>query len=106
MREDAIVLYGFPTREERDCFELLLGAHGVGPAVALALLSVLSPAALRRAVLSDDADALTLVPGIGKKTAARLVMELAPRFEAAVEMAPSDGAEPADLGPGGVGRPS
>jgi holliday junction DNA helicase RuvA len=86
VREDAIILYGFPTREERDCFELLLGAHGVGPSVALALLSVLSPAALRRAVLSEDADALMLVPGIGKKTAARLVMELAQRFEVAPEM--------------------
>ena len=70
-------------REERDCFELLLGAHGVGPAVAVALLSVLSPAALRRAVLTEDADALTLVPGIGKPTAARLIIELTPRFEAA-----------------------
>jgi holliday junction DNA helicase RuvA len=86
VREDAIVLYGFPTREERDCFELLLGAHGVGPSVGVALLSVLSPAALRRAVLAGDADALTLVPGIGKKTAARLVMELAPRFEAVPEV--------------------
>ncbi|HUB70442.1 MAG TPA: Holliday junction branch migration protein RuvA [Acidimicrobiales bacterium] len=82
-REDALILYGFPTREERDCFELLLNAHGVGPALAVAIVSVLSPAALRRAVLGDDADALTLVPGIGKKTAARLVLELAPRFEAA-----------------------
>jgi holliday junction DNA helicase RuvA len=89
VREDAIVLYGFPSREERDCFELLLGAHGVGPSVGVALLSVLSPAALRRAVLSGDADALTLVPGIGKKTAARLVLELAPRFEAAAEAGPS-----------------
>ena len=83
VREDAIVLYGFPSRDERDCFELLLGAHGVGPAVAVALLSVLSPAALQRAVLNDDADALTLVPGIGKKTAARLILELNTRFEAA-----------------------
>ncbi len=91
VREDAILLYGFPSKEERDCFELLLGAHGVGPSVGVALLSVLSPAALRRAVVSGDADALTLVPGIGKKTAARLVMELAPRFEAVVEMAPSNG---------------
>jgi Holliday junction DNA helicase RuvA len=82
VREDAILLYGFPSREERECFEVLLGAHGVGPAVALAVLSVLSPAALRRAVLSEDADALMLVPGIGKKTAARLLMELGPRFEA------------------------
>ena len=102
VREDAMVLYGFPSREERDCFELLLGAHGVGPAVALALLSVLSPAALRRAVLNNDEDALTLVPGIGKKTAARLVMELAPRFEAAAMAEGSASAHPV-FGPGGVG---
>src|SRR5580698_7134635 len=73
VREDAMVLYGFPSREERDCFELLLGAHGVGPALAVTLLSVLSPATLRRAVLGQDVDALTLVPGIGNKTAARLI---------------------------------
>jgi Holliday junction DNA helicase RuvA len=101
VREDAMVLYGFPSREERDCFELLLGAHGVGPAVALALLSVLSPAALRRAVLNNDEDALTLVPGIGKKTAARLVMELAPRFEAAAMAEGSGSAHPV-FGPGGA----
>ena len=81
VREDAIVLYGFPTREERVCFEALLGTHGVGPAVALAILSVHSPAALRRAVAIDDADALTLVPGIGKKTAARLLLELKARLD-------------------------
>jgi len=104
VRDDAIVLYGFPSREERECFELLLGAHGVGPAVALGLLSVLSPAALRRAVLSGDADALMLVPGIGKKTAARLIMELGPRFEAV-----AGGAEPSGVpaatygGPAGAG---
>jgi holliday junction DNA helicase RuvA len=80
VREDAIILYGFPTREERGCFEELIGAHGVGPAVALALLSVHSPAALQRAVESDDADALMLVPGIGKKTATRLLMELKSRL--------------------------
>ncbi len=80
VREDAIVLYGFPTREERSCFEELIGAHGVGPAVALAMLSVHSPAALQRAVESDDADALMLVPGIGKKTATRLLMELKSRL--------------------------
>ncbi len=82
VREDAIILYGFPTRDERACFEMLIGAHGVGPAVALALLSVHSPAALRRAVAHDDSDALMLVPGIGKKTAVRLLMELKSRFEA------------------------
>lgn len=82
VREDAIILYGFPTRDERACFEMLIGAHGVGPAVALALLSVHTPAALRRAVAQEDADALMLVPGIGKKTAVRLLMELKSRFEA------------------------
>jgi Holliday junction DNA helicase RuvA len=81
VREDALVLYGFPTREERVCFEALIGAHGVGPAVALALLSVHSPLAIQRAVLGDDADALMLVPGIGKKTAIRLMVELKARLD-------------------------
>jgi Holliday junction DNA helicase RuvA len=80
VREDAIVLYGFPTGEEKDCFETLIGAHGVGPAVALALLSVHSPRALRRAVLAGDRGALTTVPGVGPKTAARLLVELKARF--------------------------
>ncbi len=81
VREDAIVLYGFPSRDERVCFEALIGAHGVGPAVALALLSVHSPAALQRAVITDDADALMLVPGVGKKTAVRLLIELKARLD-------------------------
>jgi holliday junction DNA helicase RuvA len=81
VRDDAIILYGFPGRDERGCFETLIGTHGVGPAVALALLSVHSPAGLRRAVATDDVDALTLVPGIGKKTAARLLIELKTRLE-------------------------
>lgn len=93
VREDAIVLYGFPTKEERDCFELLIGAHGVGPGVGVTLLSVHSPAALRRAVAGEDLDALMLVPGIGKKTAARLVIELKSRL-----------GEGADSGPSVVGR--
>jgi Holliday junction DNA helicase RuvA len=81
VREDALVLYGFPTLDERVCFEALIGAHGVGPAVALALLSVHSPLALQRAVLAEDADALMLVPGIGKKTATRLIIELKTRLD-------------------------
>lgn len=81
VREDAIVLYGFPSRDERACFEVLIGTHGVGPAVALAILSVHSPSGLRRAVATDDVDALTLVPGIGKKTAARLLLELKAKLE-------------------------
>ena len=98
VREDAIVLYGFPSREERACFEALIGAHGVGPAVALALLSVHSPGALRRAVATEDLDALILVPGIGKKTAARLVIELKSRLDIDV-----DGAELVAVGADHVG---
>src|SRR5207248_5474470 len=81
VREDAMVLYGFATRDERACFEALIGAHGVGPALALAILSVHSPAALRRALLDDDVAALTLVPGVGKKTAARLLLDLKARLD-------------------------
>ncbi len=81
VREDALVLYGFATREERDCFEALLGARGVGPALALAILSALSPGALRQALATDDADALTMVPGVGRKTATRLLVELKSRLE-------------------------
>ena len=98
------MLYGFPSRDERDCFEVLLGAHGVGPAVAVALLSVLSPATLRRAVLSGDADALTLVPGIGKKTAARLVMELTTRFETMADLGAAGLSNGSLAGPGLMAR--
>ncbi|HVA74940.1 MAG TPA: Holliday junction branch migration protein RuvA [Acidimicrobiales bacterium] len=82
VREDAFTLYGFPSRDERQCFEVLIATHGVGPSVALAMLSVHTPAALRRAVAQDDADALMLVPGIGRKTAVRLIVELQSKFEA------------------------
>ena len=81
VREDALTLYGFPTRDELQCFEGLLGAHGVGPALALAILSAHTPTSLRRVLLEDDADALTLVPGVGKKTAARLLIELKSRLQ-------------------------
>ena len=80
VREDALVLYGFASADERVAFEALIATHGIGPAVALNILSVHSPVALRRAVSTDDVDALTLVPGIGKKTAARLLLELKSRL--------------------------
>ena len=76
VREDSETLYGFATIAERRVFESLISAHGVGPALGLAVLSVHGPDALRRAVAEDDVAALCLVPGVGKKTAARLVMEL------------------------------
>lgn len=81
IREDAQQLFGFSTRDERICFEALLGAHGVGPALALAILSVHQPDVLRTSVATDDVDALTLVPGVGKKTAARLLLELKSRLD-------------------------
>jgi len=81
VREDALTLYGFATRDERACFEALLGAHGVGPALALAILGVHRPDALRSAVADDDVDALCLVPGVGKKTATRLLLELKSRLD-------------------------
>jgi Holliday junction DNA helicase RuvA len=81
VREDALTLYGFPTLDERACFEALLGAHGVGPALALAILSVHRPSTLRQALADDDVDALCLVPGVGKKTAARLLLELKSRLD-------------------------
>lgn len=81
VREDADVLYGFATRDERATFEALIGAHGVGPALALAILSVHEPLALRRVLADDDVSALCLVPGVGKKTAARLLVELKSRLE-------------------------
>ncbi len=84
VREDALVLYGFPTRDERDTFEALLIANGVGPKLALAVLSVHSPAALRRALVEDDLDALTLVTGVGKRTAQRLLIELKARLDVPV----------------------
>lgn len=81
VREDAEALFGFASRDERVCFEALIGAHGVGPALALAILSVHEPPALRRVLADDDVAALCLVPGVGRKTAARLLVELKSRLD-------------------------
>ena len=81
VREDADTLYGFATKDERDAFEALLGAHGVGPGLAMAILSVHPPANLVRVLADDDVAALCLVPGVGKKTAARLLIELKSRLQ-------------------------
>ncbi len=101
VREDAIVLYGFPSRDERAAFEALIGAHGVGPALALALLSVHTPAALRRIVATEDVDALCLVPGIGRKTASRLLIELKARLDLELDL-DVGGPVPAAPGPPGA----
>jgi Holliday junction DNA helicase RuvA len=81
VRESAITLYGFASAEERAAFELLLGAHGVGPGLALAILSIYDPVELAEVIATGNVDGLKLVPGIGQKTAARLLVELQARFD-------------------------
>jgi Holliday junction DNA helicase RuvA len=76
VREDSLTLYGFETDDERELFELLQTASGVGPKVAQGVLAVHSPDAVRRALVTEDLTALTLVPGIGRKGAQRMVLEL------------------------------
>lgn len=100
VREDALTLYGFATDDERDVFELVQTASGVGPRLALAMLGVFTPDALRRAVAAEDVTALTRVPGIGRKGAQRIVLELAGRLGA-----PGTGAQATGGGglPGGEG---
>jgi Holliday junction DNA helicase RuvA len=91
VRDDAMVLYGFASADERTAFDLLISVSGVGPKMALAVLSLLTPDALRRAVTGGDVDALTLVPGVGKKVAGRIVLDLKDRMGA--------GGDPGTSGP-------
>jgi Holliday junction DNA helicase RuvA len=93
VRDDAIVLYAFLTARERDCFEALVAAPGVGPALAQSILATLGPDALSAALAADDVDALIAVPGVGRKTAARLLLELRGRLLAAETVTP-DTADP------------
>lgn len=81
LREDNESLFGFCDRTEKQMFVVLIGAHGVGPAMALSILSVYSPTALLAIVASGDTAALTVVSGVGKKTAERLMIELKGRFD-------------------------
>jgi Holliday junction DNA helicase RuvA len=76
VREDALQLYGFATADERELFEMLLSVSGVGPKVALAIVSGSTPAELRRAIARDDVKRFQAIPGIGLKTAQRVVLEL------------------------------
>ncbi|MFG1948992.1 Holliday junction branch migration protein RuvA [Nonomuraea sp. NPDC048826] len=85
VREESLTLYGFATDDERTVFEMLQTASGVGPKLALAMLAVHSPQALRVAVASADLKALTQVPGIGQKGAQRIVLELKDRLGASPE---------------------
>ncbi|MEZ5323086.1 MAG: Holliday junction branch migration protein RuvA [Microthrixaceae bacterium] len=81
LREDAQTLYGFARRSERDVFETLIGTHGVGPSLGRAIQSTHSPDALGVALANDDVAALCLVPGVGPKTAKRLLVELKSRLD-------------------------
>ena len=76
VRDDAMLLYGFTSTDERALFDLLTGVSGVGPKVALSFLSALTSDALRRAVVAGDDAALTVVPGVGKRVAQRVVLDL------------------------------
>jgi holliday junction DNA helicase RuvA len=81
IREDAQTLFGFLRRDERAAFDVLIATHGIGPALAVAILGTHSPSALVDIVAGNDIGALTLVPGVGKKTAERLLVELRNRLD-------------------------
>jgi len=84
VREDSLTLFGFLDDDEKSCFELLQTASGVGPKLAQAMLAVLSPDDLRRAVTGEDVKTLTRVPGVGQKGAQRIILELRDRLGAPV----------------------
>ncbi len=88
VREDSLSLYGFQLAEEREYFELLLGISGIGPRLALAVLSTLNPDTIRRAVFTEQSEIFSRVPGIGKKTAQRMLLYLQDRIKAVSGFAP------------------
>src|SRR5258708_11591802 len=102
VREDAHALYGFATEEERRLFRSLIKVSGVGPRIALALLSGISVSAFAQCVLNEDIGALTRIPGVGRKTAERLIVEMRDRLSP-----PSPPARPPPARPRGRGaRPA
>ena len=80
-REDAQILYGFTSIDERRVFEAVISAHGVGPSLGISILSVYGPAELKTVLATEDVDALCAIPGIGKKTATRMLVELKPKLD-------------------------
>jgi len=96
VREDALQLYGFAERAERELFVQLLSVNGVGPKVALAIVSGSPADELRRAIVREDAARFQAIPGIGKKTAERIVLELKEKLAASVSIAPAAGGTDAD----------
>lgn len=80
VREDSLTLYGFDTMDAREVFSMLLGVNGVGPRLALAILSTLTPDAIRRAVFQEQAEVFSRVPGVGNKTAQKILLHLQDRL--------------------------
>ena len=101
VREDALTLYGFKTEEERKVFEILMSVTGIGPRIGLAALSVVSPNDLRRAVVDQDAATLSRIPGVGKKVASRMLVELGDKLGLPAQLpaasAPSAGVVEAEV---------
>lgn len=97
VREDQLGLFGFTTEDRRDLFRLLIGLSGIGPKVGLAILSTMEPEELRRVVAAEDAGALTTVPGIGKRTAQKLLIELQARLDVLEVGATGAGGAPSDV---------
>ena len=91
LREDNVALYGFATAEELELFRTLIGVSGVGPKVALAILSALNPGQLALAIASGNVDLLSSVPGVGPKMAGRLALELKGKLEGIMVSAPAEG---------------
>ena len=101
VREDALTLYGFKTEEERKVFEILMSVTGIGPRIGLAALSVFSPNDLRRAVVDQDTATLSRIPGVGKKVASRMLVELGDKLGLPAQLpeasAPSAGVVEAEV---------
>jgi len=82
VRQDLLALYGFESRESKDLFNLLLTVNGIGPRLASSILSILTPDAIRRAIFNEQADVFSRVPGVGKKTAQKILISLQGKIKA------------------------
>jgi len=91
VREDQIALFGFDTQQDKDLFSLLLGVSGIGPKVGLAILATMTPDQLQMAVIANDIAALTSVPGIGRRSAEKLMVELRPKMDVIAEAGSASG---------------
>lgn len=97
VREDSMTLYGFRSADQREVFQSLLGVTGVGPKLAVAVLSVFEPSTLRQAVAAGDVEALTAVPGVGRRGAQRMLLELRDRLGISVDETSVPGCDLAEV---------